>query len=201
MKTTIDLTQFNFNSRIFNQISDCPDTGFVRVLVYTGDNYQERIKQWFINAEIVYINPANNKIVYTKMAKSKNEEWVISNNYLVTVLDFNGNPIPNPDFVTEVTEPVLNENGEPLLDELGNPQTQVVPVPISETNLPYLTQEAFDRFSEFRVGTTYNLSMRQLWNMSIFSDDANGYFDEKENHKTLLETQLEIYNKAQNVLE
>ena len=201
MKTTIDLTQFNFNSRIFNQISDCPDTGFVRVLVCTGDNYQERIKQWFINAEIVYINQANNKIVYTKMAKSKNEEWVISNNYLVTVLDFNGNPIPNPDFVTEVTEPVLNENGEPLLDELGNPQTQVVPVPISETNLPYLTQEAFDRFSEFRVGTTYNLSMRQLWNMSVISDDTYGFFDEKENHKTLLETQLEIYNKAQNVLE
>ena len=201
MKTTIDLTQFDFNSRIFNQISDCPDTGFVRVLVCTGDNYQERIKQWFINAEIVYINQANNKIVYTKMAKSKNEEWVISNNYLVTVLDFNGNPIPNPDFVTEVTEPVLNENGEPLLDELGNPQTQVVPVPISETNLPYLTQEAFDRFSEFRVGTTYNLSMRQLWNMSVISDDTYGFFDEKENHKTLLETQLEIYNKAQNVLE
>ena len=62
MKTTIDLTQFNFNGRIFNQISDCPDTGFVRVLVYTGDNYQERIKQWFINAEIVYINTINNKI-------------------------------------------------------------------------------------------------------------------------------------------
>ena len=61
MKTTIDLTQFDFNSRIFNQISDCPDTGFVRVLVYTGDNYQERIKQWFINAEMVYINQANNK--------------------------------------------------------------------------------------------------------------------------------------------
>ena len=196
MKTTIDLTQFDFNSRIFNQISDCPDTGFVRVLVYTGDNYQERIKQWFINAEMVYINQANNKIVYTKAAKSKNEEWVISNNYSVTVLDFNGNPIPNPGFVTEVTEPVLDENGEPVLDELGNPQTQVVQVPISETNLPYLTQGAFDRFSEFRVGTTYNLSMRHLLNMSVISDDANGYFDEKENHKTLLETQLEIYNKV-----
>ena len=196
MKTTIDLTQFDFNSRIFNQISDCPDTGFVRVLVYTGDNYQERIKQWFMNAEIVYINPANNKIVYTKMAKSKNEEWVISNNYLVTVLDFNGNPVPNPDFVTETTESVLDENGELVLDESGNPETQVVPVLISETNLPYLTQGAFDRFSEFRVGTTYNLSMRQLLNMSVIADDANGYFDEKENHKTLLETQLEIYNKV-----
>ena len=42
MKTTIDLTQFDFNSRIFNQISDCPDTWFVRVLIYTRDNYQER---------------------------------------------------------------------------------------------------------------------------------------------------------------
>jgi uncharacterized pyridoxamine 5'-phosphate oxidase family protein len=186
MKTTIDLTQFDFNSRIFNQISDCPDTGFVRVLVFTGENFQERIKMWFINAEIVYINPANNKIVYTKMAKSKNEEWVISNNYFVTVLDLNGNPVPNPDFVTEITEPVL--------DELGNHQTQTISVPISETNLPYLTQGAFDRFSEFRVGTTYNLSMRQLWNMSVISDDAHGFFDEKENHKTLLETQLEIYN-------
>lgn len=194
MKTTIDLTQFDFNSRIFNQISDCPDTGFVRVLVFTGENYQERIKQWFINAEIVYINQANNKIVYTKIAKSKNEDWVISNNYLVTVLDFNGNPIPNPDFVTETTEPVLDENGESVLDELGNPQTQIIQVPISETNLPYLTQGAFDRFSEFRVGTTYNLSMRQLWSMSVSTDDANGYFDEKENHKTLVEFQTEIYN-------
>ena len=201
MKTTIDLTQFNFNSRIFNQISDCPDTGFVRVLVFTGENYQERIKQWFINAEIVYINQANNKIVYTKVAKSKNEDWVISNNYFVTVLDFNGNPVPNPDFVTETTESVLDENGELVLDESGNPETRVVPVLISETNLPYLTQGAFDRFSEFRVGTTYNLSMRQLWNISVISDDNNGYFDEKENHKTLLETQLEIYNRLQNVLE
>ena len=160
MKTTIDLTQFNFNSRIFNQISDCPDTGFVRVLVYTGDNYQERIKMWFINAEIVYINQTNNKVVYTKIAKSKNQDWVISNNYQVTTLDFQGKPIVNPDFKTE--------------DEEGNP------LEISENNLPYLTQGAFDRFSEFRVGATYSLSMRQLWNMSIVSDDANGYFDDKE---------------------
>ncbi len=172
MKTTIDLTQFNFNSRIFNQISDCPDTGFVRVLVYTGDNYQERIKQWFINAEIVYINPATNKIVYTKIAKSKNEDWVISNNYQVIVLDSQGKPIINPDFKTE--------------DEEGNP------LEISESNLPYLTQGAFDRFSEFRVGE-HSLSMRQLWNISVMSDDANGYFDEKETHKTLVDIQKEMY--------
>ena len=174
MKTTIDLTQFNFNSRIFNQISDCPDTGFVRVLVYTGDNYQERIKQWFINAEIVYINQANNKVVYIKIAKSKNEDWVISNNYQVTVLDAQNNPIPNSNFKTE--------------DEKGNH------VEISENNLPYLTQGAFDRFSEFRVGE-HSLSMRQLWNMSVASDDANGYFEEKENHKTLVEIQTELYNQ------
>ena len=174
MKTTIDLTQFNFNSRIFNQISDCPDTGFVRVLVYAGDNYQERIKQWFINAEIVYINQATNKIVYTKIAKSKNEDWVIGNNYQVIVLDLQGKPIVNPDFKTE--------------DEEGNP------LEISESNLPYLTQGAFDRFSEFRVGTAFTLSMRQLWNMSVISDDANGYFDEKETHKTLVDIQKELYN-------
>ena len=174
MKTTINLEQFNFNSRIFNQISDCPYTGFVRILIYTGDNYQERIKQWFINAEIVYINQANNKVVYTKTAKSKNEDWVISNNYQVTVLDSQNNPVPNPNFKTE--------------DEESNP------LEISENNLPYLTQDAFDRFSEFRVGTTYNLSMRQLLNMSVVSDDSNGYFDEKENHKTLVELQTEIYN-------
>ena len=113
----------------------------------------------------------------------------------MTILDFSGNPVPNPDFVAEVTEPVLNENGEPILDELGNPETQVIQVPISETNLPYLTQGAFDRFSEFRVGTTYNLSMRQLWNMSVISDDTNGYFDEKESYKTLVQVQTELYNK------
>ena len=50
MKTTIDLTQFDFNSRIFNQISGCPDTWFVRVLVYTGDNYQER----FLNKTVSF---------------------------------------------------------------------------------------------------------------------------------------------------
>lgn len=61
---------------------------------------------------------------------------MISNNYQVTVLDFNGNPIPNPDFVTETTEPVLNENGEPVLDELGNPKTRTISAPISVTNLP-----------------------------------------------------------------
>lgn len=198
MKTTIDLTQFDFNSRIFNQISDCPDTGFVRVLVFTGENYQERIKKWFINAEIVFINPSNNKIVYTQIAKSKNQEWVISNDYKVTVLDFNGNPIPNPDFITEREESVLDENGEQVVDEEGNPVTNVIQVPISDSNLPYLTQGAFDRFSEFRVGTNYSLSMRQLWNMSIVSDDSHGFFDNKEKHKSILEYQLEIYN---NVLE
>ena len=195
MKTTIDLTQFNFNSRIFNQISDCPDTGFVRVLVYTGDNYQERIKQWFINAEIVFINPSTNKIVYTKIAKSKNEEWTISNDYKVTVLDFQENPIANPDFITEREEVILDENGNATLDENGNQITNIVQVPISDSNLPYLTQGAFDRFSEFRVGTGFNLSMRQLWNISIVSDDVNGYFDEKENHKTLVEMQTELYNQ------
>ena len=174
MKATIDLTQFNFNSRIFNQISDCPDTGFVRVLVYTGDNYQERIKQWFINAEIAYINQATNEIVYTKVAKSKNEDWVISNNYQVTILDFQGNPVLNPEFKTQ--------------DEEGNV------LEISENNMPFLTQGAFDRFSEFRVGE-HSLSMRQLWNMSATSDDANGYFDNKENHKTLVEVQTELYER------
>ena len=198
MKTTIDLTQFDFNSRIFNQISDCPDTGFVRVLVYTGDNYQERIKKWFINAEIVFINQNTNKVVYTQIAKSKNQEWVIGNDYQVTVLDFNGNPIPNPDFITEREELVLDENGEQVVDENGNPVTNIVQVPISDSNLPYLTQGAFDRFSEFRVGTNYSLSMRQLWNMSIVSDDNHGFFDNKEKHKSILEYQLEIYN---NVLE
>ena len=174
MKTTIDLTQFDFGSRIFNQITDCPDTGLVRVLVYTGDNYQESIKRWFLNARIDFINPNNNKMVFSKIAKSKNREWVIDNTYQITILDNKGKPTSNPDFKTE--------DGE------GNP------LEISETNLPYLTQGAFDRFSEFRVGTTYNLSMRQLWNMSIVSDDVNGYFDEKEIHKTLVEIQKELYN-------
>ena len=34
-----------------------------------------------------------------------------------------------------------------------------------------------------------------VWNMSVISDDANGYFDEKETHKTLVELQTELYNQ------
>ena len=173
MKTTIDLTKFDFGSRIFNQITDCPDTGLVRVLVYTGDNYQESIKRWFLNAKNYFININNNKENYKKIAKSKNREWVIDNTYQITILDNKGKPTSNPDFKTK--------------DEEGNS------LKISENNLPYLTQSAFDRFSEFRVGE-HSLSMRQLWNMSIVSDDANGYFDEKETHKTLVELQTKIYN-------
>lgn len=174
--TTIDLTQFNFNSRIFNQITDCPNTGLVRVLVYTGDNYQESIKRWFLNARIDFINPNNNKIVYSKIAKSKNKEWVIDNTYQITILDNKGKPTPNPDFKTK------DEDGN-ILD-------------ISENNLPYITQGAFDRFSEFRVGTGFSLSMRQLWNLSVISDDANGYFDEKESHKTIVDIQKEMHEAA-----
>lgn len=172
MKTAIDLSQFDFGSRIFNQISDCPDTGFVRVLVYNGDNYQESIKKWFLNAEIVFINQNNNKIVYKRVAKSKNEDWVISNGYRVTVLDLQGQPIPNPNFKTE--------------DEEGNT------VSVSESNLPFVAMGAFDVFSEFRVGSSYSMSMRDLWNISVTSDDYNGYFDDKENYKGLIDIQLEF---------
>ena len=121
---------------------------------------------WLLIPILTYYN--------TKVAKAKNEDWVISNSYQVTILDFQGNPLLNPEFKTQ--------------DEEGNP------LEISENNLPYLTQGAFDRFSEFRVGE-HSLSMRQLWNMSVVSDDANGYFDEKENHKTLVEIQTELYNQ------
>ena len=173
MTTTIDLTQFDFGSRVFNQITDCPDTGLVRVLVYTGDNYQESIKRWFLNARIDFININNNKVVFSKIAKSKNREWVIDNTYQITILDNKGKPTSNPDFKTK--------------DEEGNS------LEISENNLPYLTQSAFDRFSEFRVGTGFSLSMRQLWDLSVISDDANGYFDDKENHKTIVDIQKEMY--------
>ena len=41
----------------------------------------------------------------------------------------------------------------------------------------------------------FKLSMRQLWNMSVSTDDTNGYFDERENYKTLVEFQKEIYQQ------
>ena len=36
--------------------------------------------------------------------------------------------------------------------------------------------------------------MRQFWNVSVISDDNHGFFDEKENHKSLLDIQTELYN-------
>lgn len=187
--TPIDLDQFNFNSRVYNQIPDCPDTGFVRVVVYTGDNFQERIKQWFINAEIAFINPSNNKIVYTKEAKVKNAPWTINNTNIVTVLDDSLNPVPNPEFKVEEEKTVLDEEGNPVLDGEGNEVIETLPLPISETNLPYLTKGNFDNLSEFRLGEYGHVSQMEIWLTMLLFNSLFEYFDDKEKHYTLIEEQ------------
>lgn len=181
MKTTINLSDYQFLNkkgkpyRIVTQISNCPDDDFPRVLVYKSDNFVEEIEEWFINAEIYYLNPVKKSIIKIEQAKSKNEDWKIDNNYKVTVFNAQMLPIVNPDFKTQ--------------DEEGNP------LEISESNLPYLTQPAFDRFASFRQSSSLIISQRQLWEMSVASDDSQGFFDKKEHHKTLVEIQIELYNQ------
>ena len=40
----------------------------------------------------------------------------------------------------------------------------------------------------------FKLSMRQLWNMSVVSDDSYGFFDNKDTYKSLVDIQTELYN-------
>ena len=151
MKTTIDLTQFNFNSEIFLQISNDPKSGFVRVIVHKSNNFLESEKLWYLNLEIWLINPTNNEVIYKQKAKSKNGDWIVSNNYQITAINENGTSIVNTNF---------NEEEE-----------------ISESNLPFLTISAFEFYKNIYVTLLRNLFIQGILNDDDkgFLDDRETY--------------------------
>lgn len=170
-KTPIDLSNYDFQSPIFRQISDDPISKLIRIIVYYGDSLDLEFKQISLKAKTFYIDPVSKTIAshLTHETKSKNEAWIINNKYNVLLLDATGNPILNPDF---------NSEKEITLD-----------------NLPYKTQPAFERFAGFMLRRNNPVALPMIWDLSVNSDDANGYFDYKESHTTLVDLAKEIYNR------
>lgn len=171
-KTPIDLSIYDFKSPIFRQISDDPISKMIRVIVYYGDSLDLEFKQIVLKAKTFYIAPDTKEIAYhfTHETKSKNTSWIINNSYNVMLLDALGNPILNTTF---------DNTKEITID-----------------NLPYKTQPAFDRFAGFMLRRNNPVALPMIWDLSVDSDDANGYFDNKPNHTNLVDLQKEIYLKT-----
>lgn len=150
MKTTIDISQFDFGNRqLTQQISDDPQTGFARVIVFDRFEIKDDIKQLIILGRMHYINQETNQLLpkFTHVTLSKGEEWIVDNNYKTVELGFDGAPVPNPHY----------------LPELG----------VTEDNYPYLKQDAYDNFSKIMFAL-----LSPLVNASVSQDDEQGFFNE-----------------------
>ena len=159
MKTAIDLTQFSFvTRRLYKQISDDPNTGFIRVIVSERNEICDDIETIFLKAKTYYINPATQQIVpqMTHETMSKGAQWLVSNGYRVVLVDGAGTPIDNPGYDTSME--------------------------VSEENFPYLKQPAYDRFASFLYSETNPVSLPFIWKLNIDLDDSKGYFDIKESY-------------------
>lgn len=184
--------QFGLQYPELRQISDEPETGFIRLVGYLTDYPLWKEKKWYLFAETIYINPANNKIHRTEPTTSKNNEWIITNDYKV-ILSSGGVPVANPDFKTEEAIEVIisynEETGEPIYE------TQTLPKEISIENSPFILVNAFDFYYGVRHNRELNLSMPELWEQSIIADDMWGYFDKKDNHFSVIDVVKIIYNQ------
>lgn len=169
MKTPINLENYDFQTPIFKQISDDPISKMARVIGYFGDSLDIDFTQIILKARTFYINIETGQIAkqLTHPTCSKNQPWIVNNNYSVMLLDATGQPIANPDF---------NADAE-----------------ITAENLPYKTQLAFDRFSDFMLRRENPVSLPLIWDISVDSDDALGYFDDKENHLSILDVQKQLF--------
>jgi hypothetical protein len=171
MKTPINLADYDFQTPIFKQISDDPVSKMARVIGYFGDSLDLEFTQIILKAKTFYINLESLQIAkqLTHPTYSKNQPWVINNNYQVMLLSATGQPIENADF---------NSDEE-----------------ISLENLPYKTQKGFDRFSSFMLRRQNPVSLPLIWDISVESDDALGYFDAKDYHLTIVDVQKQIFEK------
>ena len=193
MKAVINIqdlkSQFNLDYSEIQQISDCPETGFIRLICYLADYPIYRQKKWYLFAETITINPTTQKIYRIDKTTSKNQDWIIDNSYKVIVTQ-NGIPVANPDFITERTESVnVGTEEEPVWED------QTVPVPISLENSPFLLADAFDFYYGIRHSREANMSMAELWENAVIGDDMWGYFDQKDEHYSLLDVINIIYSQ------
>lgn len=195
MKTAINISNYNLSQYDSTfQISDCQRSGLARVIGIIGENYNFNEKRWYINAETNFINHETGIHLkeFTKPTLSKGQEWLISNNYKVILTNSQGVPLVNPDFQT--TEEIQIQSG---VDDEGNPiyETETVSKEITYENSPFKLLGAFDRYSDFKRRLENPVSMYVILTVAISNDDAMEYFDEKENHLSVLDIVKLLYSQ------
>lgn len=166
-KTEIDIEKFLTDLEklgierplMYRQISDHSQTGFARVIVSEGENIRSDIRYMFFQAKTYYIDKEGAIVPeMTHETRSKGERWEVSNNYSVVLVDFKGQPIPNPNYKALESEDA-EDTREPNERE------------------PFLTKPAFDRFAEFLYRKKNPVSLPVVWELSVDLDDSKGYFN------------------------
>lgn len=184
--------QYSLDYSELQQISNDPDTGFIRLIGYLADYPVYRDKRWYLFADVITINTTANKIYRCEPVTSKGKDWVIDNTYKVMIIQ-DGQPILNPEFkLTEEREVQIGfneETQEPIYE------TQNIDVPISLENSPFLLASAFDFYYGIRHDRELNMSMSTLWENAVIGDDMWEYFDRKESHYNLVEVLNIVYNQ------
>lgn len=156
MKTPIDITNYTFSNKpnlLKKQISDDPDTGFIRILELQRTELCFDIDLIQLHALTYYINPINKKLLPQLTQKTLNDggRWEIAKGKITTKIDENFEPVVNPDY---------------------NPQ-----LPESPENSPYLLVDAYEQFSSILLNPSLVVSLPTLWFLFTDSDDKKGLFN------------------------
>lgn len=156
MKTPIDINNYTFSSRpklLKRQISDDPDTGFIRVLELQRAELCFDIDLIQLHALTYYINPITKKLIPQLTQKTINDggRWEIAKGELTTKIDENFELVPNPDY---------------------NPSK-----PESPENTQYLMVDAYEQFSSILLNPSLVVSLPTLWFLFTDSDDEKGLFN------------------------
>ena len=186
--------QYNLPYPEIHQISDSED-GDIRLIGYRADYPTWEFSRWELMCDTIYINPATNKVRFIEPTKSKNKDWVITNDYKV-ILSENGVPVINPDYqTTEDVQVVVGYN-----EETGEPiyETQTVEKEITVENCPFVLVNAFDFYYGMRHSRTAGMSMSELFEAYVIADDKWGYFDKKESHYHIIDIVKITWAQMQN---
>lgn len=186
--------QYNLPYPEIHQISDSED-GDIRLIGYRADYPTWEFSRWELMCDTIYINPATNKVRFIEPTKSKNKDWVITNDYKV-ILTENGVPVINPDYqTTEDVQVVVGyneETGEPIFE------TQTIEKEITVENCPFVLVNAFDFYYGMRHSRTAGMSMSELFEAYVIADDKWGYFDKKESHYHIIDVVKITWAQMQN---
>ena len=152
MKTTINISEYDLGDRqLVQQISDDPETGFARIIVFDRFEVMDDIKQLSIVGRMHYVNQITKVLLpkFTHITLSKGVEWIVDNSYKNVEIGMDGNPVPNPNY---------NVN-----------------LPTTEENFLYKKKDAYDNFSKIMFTLLTPLVVN-----SVLQDDIKGYFNVKD---------------------